>query len=203
MQDANSQLNRIRAGDRQTVKEVFLACRDGFCKALASEWKLSADQVTELYQESFLAMLENIQLDKIQRIDKGWLPYLKGIGRNLQSGKKRENDKTPIVPGGADLPDVTDDHPVDEKELRLQIVERELNGLDDKCVELIDLRCKKGLSFKEIYIWLNPGSPLKDEPLEKAAAILRAECSRCLKRLSDKVMERLKKMGDETRGKRH
>lgn len=192
MQDANSLLVRIRAGDNQAINDVYMSCREGFCQSMAHKWNLSAQEVTDLYHESILAMRTSIQSGKLQQIEKGWLPLLKGIGRNLQLVKKRQESKMPIVQSGQEgaLPEVADNHDAEQNELLLQIIEGELNSLDHKCKELIDLRVLKEMPYKEIYSLLNPSSPTQDA---NEVGSIRVQYGRCIERLRNNVFERLKK----------
>lgn len=192
MQDANSLLVRIRAGDNQAINDVYMSCREGFCQSMAYKWNLSAEQALDLYQDSFIAILVDIESGKLQQIEKGWLPLLKGIGRNLQLVKKRQESKMPIVQSEqeAALPEVADNHDAEQNELLLQIIEGELNSLDHKCKELIDLRALKHMSYKEIYSLLNPSSPTQDA---NDVGSIRVQYGRCIERLRKNVFERLKK----------
>lgn len=192
MQDANSLLVRIRAGDNQAINDVYMSCREGFCQSMAYKWNLSAEQALDLYQDSFIAILVDIESGKLQQIEKGWLPLLKGIGRNLQLVKKRQESKMPIVHSGQEgaLPEVADNHDAEQNELLLQIIEGELNSLDHRCKELIDLRVLKEMPYKEIYSLLNPSSPTQDA---NEVGSIRVQYGRCIERLRNNVFERLKK----------
>lgn len=192
MQDVHSLLVRIRAGDDQAIKEVYLSCRQQFCQVMAYKWRLSSEDAIELYQESFLALLESIQRDKILEIRQGWLPLLKGIGRNLQLVKRR--NVLPVESTDA-LPELLTDDETELDEAYLQLIERELNSLDDKCRGLIGLRVLKGMHYQAIYTALNPNPITNDEKaLQGALASIRVQVSRCIDRLREKV-ERVKNTG--------
>lgn len=190
MQDANSLLVRIRAGDNQAIEEVYLSCREGFCQNMAYKWNLSAEQVLELYQVSFMAILSSVQRGNLQQVQKGWLPLLKGVGKNLQLAKIRQAKRMPIDSSKEAPPETIDDNDADQKEQVLQIIEGELNSLDNKCKELIDLRVFKDMSFKDIYSTLNPSSPTQEA---NDVGGIRVQYGRCMDRLRRNVFERLKK----------
>lgn len=189
MQDDNLQLERIRAGDNQAIEEVYLFCREGFCQRMAYRWNLSAEEATHLYHDSFMAMLVSIERGAIQQVEKGWLPLLKGIGRNLQLEKSRKAKRMPIDSTKEAPPETIDDNDAEQKEHLLQIIEGELNSLDYKCKELIDLRVLKDMSFKAIHSFLNPSSPTQ---AANEVGSIRVQYGRCIDRLRRNVFERLK-----------
>lgn len=194
MQDANSLLLRIRAGDDQAIEEVYLFCRQKFCQLFANKWSLSSEQTFDLYQESFLVLLESIQIGKIQEIRQGWLPLLKGIGRNLllvqnRQPKQLRLESEELLPNKAAENDA-------EEEVFLQIIQSELDKLDEKCRELIGLRILKDLSYKAIYSWLNPSqNNQNDSALATALGGIRVQYGRCIERLREKVFDRVKNTG--------
>ena len=195
MQDANSLLLRIRAGDDQAIEEVYLICRQSFCQLFAYKWSLSTEQTLDLYQESFLAMLESIQAGKIQEVRQGWLPLLKGIGRNLLLVQNRQTKQLKLG-SEALLPNIAAQNEADDDEAFLQIIQVELNNLGEKCRELIDLRILKDLSYKAIYSWLNPSQHTQDESaLATAIGGIRVQYGRCIDRLREKVFDRVKNTG--------
>lgn len=195
MQDANPLLLRIRAGDDRAIEEVYLLCRQGFCQNFVYKWNLSTDQVLELYQESFLALLESIQLGKIQEVRQGWLPLLKGIGRNLLLVQNRQTKQLKLESEEL-LPNTAAENEADDEEAFLQIIQAELDNLGEKCRELIDLRILKDLSYKAIYSWLNPSQNTQDEStLATAIGGIRVQYGRCIDRLRGKVFDRVKNTG--------
>ncbi len=195
MQDANSLLLRIRAGDDRAIEEVYLLCRQGFCQNFAYKWNLSTDQVLELYQESFLVLLESIQIGKIQEVRQGWLPLLKGIGRNLLLVQNRQTKQLKFESEEL-LPNTAAENEANDEEAFLQIIQAELDNLGEKCRELIDLRVLKDLSYKAIYSWLNPSQNTQDESaLATAIGGIRVQYGRCIDRLREKVFDRVKNTG--------
>ena len=194
MREDNLLLQRIRAGDDRATEEVYLLCRNDFFRAFAHKWKLTSDQLIELYQDSFIALLESIQQGKIDSIHQGWLPLLKGIGRNVLLMQRRKEAKNigSVEPALFD-PSHTD---AEDQEAFLQVLSTELNQFETKCKELLEMRVLKALSFKAIYQQLNPSILPTDDPLlSSGIAGIRVQYGRCVERLRKKVFEQLKNLG--------
>lgn len=194
MRDDNLLLQRIRAGDDRATEEVYLLYRNDFFRAFAHKWKLSSDQLIELYQESFIALLESIQQGKIDSILQGWLPLLKGIGRNVLLMQRRKEAKN----RGSVEPALFDQSQSDaeDQEAFLRVLSTELNQFETKCKELLEMRALKALSFKAIFQQLNPGLLHADDSLRSSEiAGIRVQYGRCVERLRKKVFEQLKNLG--------
>jgi RNA polymerase sigma factor (sigma-70 family) len=155
-QEISEQLTAIKANDEGALKAFY---QQNFPKirqyVIANHG--SEDEAKDIYQEAFLAMWRNIQLDKFRAEGKDSLTgYLYRIAKNkwLDYLRSAQFKITGAMP--ADLEDVAEE-PTSKEDLQyIEAVKEKVKQLGDKCREVLRLFYYEKQSLKkiaEVFNW--------------------------------------------------
>ena len=89
-------LSGIRSGDNKLVSRFYDMYRGEFIAYVCREFSLDRDDAVELYQESFIALYENVRDGKLMRLTASLKTYLFRIARNKMMNRLR--DSKPHMP---------------------------------------------------------------------------------------------------------
>lgn len=89
-------LSAIRSGDNKSVSNLYDRYRGEFIAFVCRDFLLDRDDAVELYQESFIALYENVRNGKLTKLTASLKTYLFRIARNKMMNRMR--DSKPHVP---------------------------------------------------------------------------------------------------------
>ena len=92
---ANDQdlIQKLKAGDEEVLKAIYLRHRSGFIKWLVSQG-CPPNQAADLYQLSVLTLYDNVAKGKLTELRSTLGTYLFSIGKNKWKEQQRERAKT-------------------------------------------------------------------------------------------------------------
>lgn len=180
--DSNITLDDLKQGSEQAFKQVYLENREKFIN-FARRYSLSEDELTEVYQDTYIAFYDNIMNGKIKTFTCSISTYLFSIGKYLIFQKVKTSQKT--VNPDYDLQIVRDnevdvdtlDIENDELTEEQQLLKANFGTLGKQCQELLTLFYYRGYTIKDILELGNYNS----ENVVKSAK------SRCLKTLKERI----------------
>jgi len=115
----------------------------------------SEDEAKDVYQEAFLAVWRNIQLDKFRPEGEDSLAgYLFRIGKNKWLDHLRSNEFKKVVPMPLGQPDMPAEPTTDDAHY-IEAVKGQMKQLGDKCREVLQMFYYKKQPMREIAAAFN------------------------------------------------
>lgn len=161
----------LKNGDRREVEKLYNQYRSGFILFL-SRYGLPQEELTDIYQDSVVALIENARKGLMDHLEVELKTYLFAIGKFMvfrRLKKVKEIDTEDLIFEWYD----TGSEETEEPRLRAA-----LNRLGDRCYKLLNLFYYEGKKLDEIRVLM--GYDKKD--------VLKSQKSRCLKQLKE-IME--------------
>ncbi len=170
------QLELLMAGDRDTLKQIYLEHKNGF-KLFAKRYTSDEDRIQNTYQDAIIALMENAQKGKIQTLNSSIGTYLFAVGKYLLFKSLKENNQHLEIT--EELIDTIPFETFEEesKEESIYQLRQKLKALGPKCQEILRLFYYESKNLDEIALIL--GYESKD--------VLKSTKSRCLKNLKDNL----------------
>lgn len=149
----NQLLNRIRAGKRDAVKELYQMAFH-YCASFVTQNSGNLEDAREIFQESLFVLLKNAQNPDFQ-IDFSLKGYLYVITKNLwlkQLRKKKEAVDLVVDDPTFELNIIAEDEIEDRKllEARHQLLYDCMKKLREDCQKLLEMTFYQKLNDKEI-----------------------------------------------------
>ena len=143
-------LEKIRNGDNDQLEVIYNDFRSEFVAWITHHFQCSRDEAKEVFQVSVIAFYNNIMSGRIQSLDSSIKTYLFAIGKNKfleyqKFGNKFEN----ISDSENELIDIVSIEK-QEKEQKLQMMERCIELLGDPCKSLLELYYYEKLTMDDI-----------------------------------------------------
>lgn len=196
------------------VREWYTRLRPEFLRRLTAKYsELSLYDAENLYQDTFIAIQENLMLGRIKE-DTSWSSYIMTIGMNMASKAWRKIGKTDSTDEGFDddeedsgsktarkveellktLPSGEEEMPLYKNEQALSLLGDELIHTPEPCGSIIRLFYYEDMSMDEIA----------DEIGYRNATTAKAKKSQCMTDLIKRVTAALRRAGfDVTPKKRN
>lgn len=176
--------------DNQATNRIYSELRAGFFAYIHVAVQLiTEEELEEVYNDSFLALCNNISSGKLQSLTCSLQTYINQIGRNKAISLLRTKDNTTELPdyeigfpnSGFDMAD-DDETDVEMQEEVYRIVQE----FDcDKCRKILFGFYWQHLSLETLAQLIGA----------RSADVVKTEKSRCMKRLREKVKEVFKQKG--------
>lgn len=175
----NHVLELLKKGDEEALKKVYQSNKDDFI-FFAKKYPITEDTALDIYQDAIIALLENINLGKLQTLNSSLKTYLFSIGKYMIYDYLRQRKNTLNIDEFINIEATEIDFDF--------LFKKELNDnqkklshffklLGEKCKEVLTLFYYRGLTIEEITTHLNYNN--KD--------VVKSQKSRCLKSLKDKM----------------
>lgn len=164
----------LKNGDRKEIEKLYNQYRSGFILFL-SRYGLPQDELTDIYQDSIVAMIENARKGLMDHLEVELKTYLFAIGKFMvfrRLKKEKEINTGDLIFEWYD----TGSEEADTPRLRAA-----LNRLGSRCYELLNLFYYEGKKLDEIQVLM--GYDKKD--------VLKSQKSRCLKQLKEMMESEL------------
>jgi len=174
---------QLAKGDERGFRDLYTRLRPGFF-SFAKSFGCSREEIEEAYNDTFVALHDNIISQKVVIIQGTMKAYVYGIGKYMLYAQKRSQGKSvaalaeSILPAGFTAPEREDQS--------LEHVRAAMDHLGDKCREVLQLYYYKRFSIEAIQHTLG----YKNENTVKAHK------SRCMKQLRQIITDQSKKDGD-------
>ena len=176
MSETSDTIARIKSGDEETLKEIYLANKKPFF-LFAARYQLTNDDLLDTYQDAIIALYENAKKGKIDDLKSNIATYLYAIGKFMIfkrfRNKKDEIALDEIEISEFDWEEFEDDH----QETQLTLLRSAINKLGEQCQNVLRLFYFEEKKLDEIQTILNYSN--KD--------VLKAQKSRCLKHLKELI----------------
>jgi len=139
----------------------------------ASKYNLSREDILDVYQDAFVALIENAEKGKLDGLNAELKTYLFSIGKYMIFSKLRKNKKDFVEI--ETLPDGLEWAEIDENSQQISQLEDNLKKLGEQCYKILRLFYYEEKKLDEIMEMLPYQS--KD--------VLKSQKTRCLKQLKD------------------
>ena len=141
--------NKIKAGDRDALAEVYIAHRDAIISWITRKHSCSLEEAKDIYQDAIVIFYNNAAKGKISEINFSIGSYLHEVVRRQFLNKLKKDNK--VSRGMLDLlsePLAEGDE--EQYESKLEVVHMALQELSETCKKLIQLRYFTNLSMETI-----------------------------------------------------
>ncbi len=169
-------LKDLQSNDRLKLKALYNQYRAEFI-GFGRRYSLDQDALSDVYQESFLALRKRAVQGKLDSIDSSMKTYLFGIGKfkiyDTIKAKKREisyESQLHLVDEEVQEIEIETEPQLNEKQ---RLLRKYLKELGEKCRQVLTMFYYRGLSIKEIAEQAGYGNE----------NVVKAQKSRCLKTL--------------------
>lgn len=168
----------LKQKDERTIRELYNEQRPGFLRFLKSHFNLSEEDAVDIFQDSVVALIENIQKGKLDHYEHALSTYLFAIGKYKAIRMRKEQIKMmPIDFRDADI-ELADTDDADQT-LQEKIISR-LSHLGERCRDILRLFYYEGKKTDEIMKLM--GYENKN--------VFKSQKSRCLSQLKTMLNER-------------
>lgn len=154
------------------MRAVYLEHKEGFL-AFAQKYNLPQDTLNDVYQDAFVALVENAVKGKIDHLKVQIKTYLFAIGKYMIYSRMKTKTFTLSGLEGWDETHIIEE--IDEKDEKLQLMERALKSLGERCYHILNLFYYQEKSLDEILL----------ESSYQSKDVLKSQKSRCIKQLRD------------------
>ena len=196
----------------EIVRQWYVKLRPEFLRRLTAKYSgLSLEDAENLYQDTFIAVQENLMLGRVKE-DTSWSSYIMTIGMNMASKEWRKIGKTDSADEGFDndeeesgskvarrveellktLPDDEGETPLYKDQKAQALLGDELIHTPEPCGSIIRLFYYEELSMDEIA----------EEIGYKNATTAKAKKSQCMTDLIKRVTDELNRAGFDVKPKK-
>lgn len=177
--DDNRDIDDIIAKNERAIKQLYDMYRDMFIRYFTKTYSIQEADAAEIYQESFLAMYQNVVNGKVTTITSSLKTYLFRIGKHKTYNRFR--DAKPTIELHSSMPDTDSE----DGELIQEVVYEVVFAMENPCSRLLSLFYWERKNMKEIAGIMN----YKNEQVAKNRK------SSCMKKLKERLIARLKEDG--------
>lgn len=173
-------IERIKKGDKTELGNLYAEYRKPFLK-FASRFNLEREELLDLYQDSVIALMDNIHNGNIDTLESSLKTYLFSIGKFMAFKKLKRLDKMNETALDVDRLDqyvheIETGNEFDKEEIAL--FKQSYMKMGKKCQEVLNLYYYRGFSHEEIQEVLGYDN----------YNVVKSQKSRCLKQLKSLVV---------------
>lgn len=180
---ANEIISLIRDENDSEIKRIYYLYRESFFRYGISRFELDENILSDIYQESFISLYDNIKKGRLTHLSCSLKTYLFKIGTSQILSFLRKNDKHPHFPITQSITELESYYSSDEWTMIQEIIFRTVSVLEYPCNKIFSLFYWKQKRMNEIAHIMG----YKNEQVAKNRKSI------CLKNLKEQVMEKLKK----------
>lgn len=177
--DDNKNIDDIIAKNERAIKQLYDMYREMFVRYFTKTYSIQETDAAEIYQESFLAMYQNVVNGKVTTITSSLKTYLFRIGKHKIYNHFRDAKPT------TELHSSMSDTDSEDGESIQKVVNEVVFAMENPCSRLLRLFYWERKSMKEIAGIMN----YKNEQVAKNRK------SNCMKKLKERLIARLKEDG--------
>ena len=171
--------DRLRAGDRSALQEVYTRHREAFL-AYGTRFQLPTTELMDLYQDAVIALFRNFAENQTQLKTGSLKTYLFSIAKFKAYDRHKHLVRTTALEDDDRLlaePVYAGDH---EPTVEQRLLAQHFSTLSASCQEILRLFYYRSWTIKEIV----------EQTDYKNENTVKAHKSRCLKTLSDRIKHR-------------
>ncbi|MFL0681702.1 MAG: RNA polymerase sigma factor [Algoriphagus aquaeductus] len=168
------QLELLKAGDRETLKQIYLSHKKGF-RLFAKRYTSDDDLIDNAYQDAIIVLAENAQKGKIQTLNSSIGTYLYSVGKFILFKSLKKNHLTSELTEEVKEELISESFEEETKDEMILRLRQKLENLGPKCREILRLFYYQAKSLDEICQIMGYDSK----------EVLKSTKSRCLKSLKD------------------
>ena len=167
-----TEIEKIKHKDGKTIEQLYTSFRSGFLM-FGSRYNLGQDDLLDIYQDAFVALVENAEKGKLDHLNSEIKTYLFSIGKYMIYAKlkKKQTEYIEIE----NLPDEFEWQEIDESDTNIQNLEKNLSRLGEQCYKILRMFYYEEKKLDDILALLPYQS--KD--------VLKSQKARCLKQLKE------------------
>lgn len=165
---------------KEGIEELYRLYRARFMGYMQKRYQLGEEEISDIYHDSFLLMIDNIRTGKYQQQDASLFTYLLGIGKNRVLKKFQKETERPLVAGWLSelLPDTDWKNALEE-------ASRLVNEGESVCNQILQLFYWERLSM----------SAIAERIGYQSASVAKSKKNSCMRRFSFELKRRLEGMG--------
>lgn len=176
-------INAIKTDDDKALKQLYAQTREPCRSWLIKNYKISAEDATEIFQISVVILYENVCSGKLQKLSSNISTYLNAIAKNKVMELRRRYQKVEHQDNSKFLFSkyLIDESPIEEKnalESKIETCHQLLNEIGDPCKTLLRL----------FYFAKRSMTQITTEMGYKNADTTKNQKYKCLKRLQSMAM---------------
>ncbi|MGF1924866.1 MAG: RNA polymerase sigma factor [Bacteroidia bacterium] len=179
MSETSDTIARLKSGDEDALKEVYLANKNPFF-LFAARYNLSKEDLLDVYQDAIIALYENAKKGKVDDLKSSIATYLFAIGK-FMIFKRFKTKKDTLSLDEVDISQIDwEEMEGNGEESQLTLLRSAITKLGEQCQNVLRLFYFEEKKLDEIQFILNYSS--KD--------VLKAQKSRCLKQLKELIQHK-------------
>ena len=164
---------RIREDDKTALDFIYKEYKDGFIN-YALRYELDRDELEDIFQDSVIAVYQNLVIKKVVLKNSSLKTYLYGIGKNMIYSRFKKKINTVAVIDNLTVEEEYFEEEISEEQ---KLLAKHFSNLSESCKQILKLFYYRGFTVKEIV----EVTDYKDENTVKSHK------SRCLKGLKEKI----------------
>ena len=172
-------IKRLKNGDSAVLETIYTKYRKPFL-SFASRYNLDKEELLDIYQDSILALVDNVRNGKIETLDSTLKTYLFSIGKFMIFKKLKHLEVVNELPLDTNrlehYANEIDNQRVYEQE-ELELFKKCFGQLGKQCQELLNLFYYRGYTLEEIQETLDYDN----------YNVVKSQKSRCLKHLKELI----------------
>lgn len=172
-----TELQKLKQKDPKTIEKLYLENKSAFL-SFAAKFKIDPDELLDIYQDAFVALVENAAKGKLDDLKSEIKTYLFSIGKYMVYARLKKDKSANI--DIEKLPENFEWETIDETEDLLELLEKKLSQIGEQCFKILKMFYYENLKLNDILEVLPYQS--KD--------VLKSQKSRCLKQLKELILKK-------------
>lgn len=175
-------LENFRKGDDEALRKVYVEYRQPFLN-YARKFQLDDDAILDVYQDSIIALHENLVRGKLKDLKSSLKTYLFGIGKHKVYAYLRKHKKTHLMENEQIPSESVPEFDIEPERGFLtekqEHIKKALEKMGGRCQNILELFYYRGLTIDEI----------RDCEGYENNNTVKSQKSRCLKNLKKMILE--------------
>lgn len=176
MSATNSIIDLLKKNDEKTIRTFYNDHKNKFV-LFAKRYNINEFDSIDVYQDAFIALIENVKRGKTDDLKSSLSTYLFGIGKFMIFQKFKKNGQLHIADDVESIEIEEDLYSEDDVDLQVRLLQNGLDKLGEQCKKVLQLFYYEEKKLDEIQEQL--GYTSKD--------VLKSQKSRCLKQLKELI----------------
>ncbi|MCB0737728.1 MAG: sigma-70 family RNA polymerase sigma factor, partial [Bacteroidetes bacterium] len=166
-----------KGGNQLVIKELYLQHQQACMAFLRKHYQMSNADAADIYQDTILALYENILSGRLQQLESNVKTYILAIAKNL-SRKKFNSGQKEVDALSIKLEYLVEEESFsEEEEVAIQHLETALNEMGEPCSSIL-----KWFYYKKMGL-----AAIAQELRYQSVDVAKTQKSRCMKQLKKAV----------------
>lgn len=175
----NELIARVRSNPHSEIRKLYDLYRQQFFLYATSRFALDQDIISDIYQDSFVALYENIQTGRLSKLNCSLKTYLFKIATNKIHTHLAATQKYKKVSIEENWKDAHDQYSTDEWKERQDVVFKAVSEMEHLCRTMLSM----------FYWEQRKISEIAREMGYKSEQVVKNRKKICLQRLKEKIIE--------------